>query len=61
MEENHEKSFNPYTNCHEISFSHVGQKSQLHDMSKIIFKQWLEGSKIVFIFFTDIWFLTNTD
>jgi hypothetical protein len=41
--------------------AYLGQKSQLHHVSKVNLKQWPEGSKIFIFFFTIIWFWTTSE
>ena len=48
------KKINPHTTRHGDSLAYLGQKSQLHHVSKVDLKQWPEGSTIFFFFFTNI-------
>ena len=48
IDENHEKLSDPHTTRHGDSLAYLGQKSQLHHVSKVNLKQWPKGSKILF-------------
>ena len=45
---NCKKKINPHTTWHGDSLAYLGQKSQLHHVSKVNLKQWPEGSKIFY-------------
>ena len=43
------KKINPHATRHGDSLAYLGQKTQLHHVSKVNLKQWPKGSKIFLI------------